>query len=382
MNEEEQRGFIVSREDWSLHRKGYQDQRRHQERVKEAVRKNLPDIVTEEQLILSGRKGKKVRVPIRSLDEYKFRYNDEKSSHVGQGDGDTEVGDVIGQTPGKGGEKGRAGDQKGEDHYEAEIDIAELEQLMFEQMELPNLVPKQQDQLEVTDIEFKDVRKQGLFGNVDKRRTITEAIKRNAMKGKTSLHPIYPEDLRFKTWEDVQTPESKAVIIAMMDTSGSMGRFEKFMARSFFFWMMRFLRTQYEQVEVVFIAHHTEAKVVDEDSFFSKGESGGTICSSAYRKALEVIQTEFSPSQYNIYPFHFSDGDNLLSDNKTCVPLIEQIAQKSQMMGYAEVNVHNKHSTLMSVYQSLDIPQIRSYILRENKDVFHALTAFFQKQVN
>ncbi len=75
----------------------------------------------------------------------------------------------------------------------------------------------------------------------------------------------------------------------MMDTSGSMGVWEKYMARSFFFWMTRFLRTKYETVEIEFIAHHTEAKVVSEEHFFSKGESGGTICSSAYRKALELI---------------------------------------------------------------------------------------------
>ncbi len=57
----------------------------------------------------------------------------------------------------------------------------------------------------------------------------------------------------------------------MMDTSGSMGRFEKYMARSFFFWMTRFLRTKYETVEIEFIAHHTEAKVVSEEDFFFKG---------------------------------------------------------------------------------------------------------------
>src|SRR5690625_6514680 len=76
----------------------------------------------------------------------------------------------------------------------------------------------------------------------------------------------------------------------MMDTSASMGIFEKYVARSFFFWMTRFLRSKYESVEIEFIAHHTEAKVVPEEAFFSRGESGGTICSSAYNKALELIE--------------------------------------------------------------------------------------------
>ncbi len=36
-----------------------------------------------------------VKIPIRSLDEYKIRYNYDKNKHVGQGDGDSEVGDVV-----------------------------------------------------------------------------------------------------------------------------------------------------------------------------------------------------------------------------------------------------------------------------------------------
>ncbi|HEY0828493.1 MAG TPA: DUF444 family protein, partial [Bacilli bacterium] len=83
--------FIVSREDWSLHRKGYQDQTRHQHKIREAIKKNLPDLVTEENIILSD--GKQVvKVPIRSLDEFRFRFNYNKSKHVGQGDGDSQVG--------------------------------------------------------------------------------------------------------------------------------------------------------------------------------------------------------------------------------------------------------------------------------------------------
>ena len=71
-----------------------------------------------------------------------------------------------------------------------------------------------------------------------------------------------------------------------------MGVWEKYMARSFFFWMTRFLRTKYETVEIEFIAHHTEAKVVYRRRFLFEGESGGTICSSVYRKALELIEED------------------------------------------------------------------------------------------
>lgn len=153
----------------------------------------------------------------------------------------------------------------------------DLEEALFKELELPNLQQKERDNIIHTDIEFNDIRKTGLTGNIDKKRTMMSAFKRNAMSGKPSFYPIYPEDLKYKTWNDITKPESKAVVLAMMDTSGSMGVWEKYMARSFFFWMTRFLRTKYETVEIEFIAHHTEARVVSEEDFFSKGESGNHL---------------------------------------------------------------------------------------------------------
>ncbi len=374
--------YIVSEEDWSLHRKGYQDQMRHQEKVKEAIRKNLPDLVSEESIIMSD--GKQIiKIPIRSMEEYRFRYNYNKGKHVGQGDGNSQVGDVLGKDsdsaqagPGKG--QG-AGNQPGADYYEAEISIEELEGILFSELELPHMENKENQDMIVEDIRFNDVRKKGLMGNIDKKRTLISAIKRNALKGKKKIR-ISVDDLRFKTWEDIVIPHSNAVVIAMMDTSGSMGIFEKYIARSFFFWMTRFLRTKYENVEIVFIAHHTEAKEVSEEHFFTKGESGGTICSSAYRKALEIIDSRFPQDRYNIYPFHFSDGDNLSSDNERCVSLVKEILKRSNMFGYGEVNQYNRHSTLMSAYRHIKVPRFSHFVIREKGQVYDALRHFFGKK--
>ncbi|MRH44954.1 sporulation protein YhbH [Aquibacillus halophilus] len=378
------KNFVISEEDWSLHRKGYDDQKRHQDKVQDVLKNKLPDLVSEENIILS--RGKDiVKIPIRSLDEYKIRYSQEKNKHAGQGDGDSQVGDVVAkdgkpkQGPGKG---PGAGDQAGQDYYEAEVSFEELEETFFEHLELPNLQEKEKDNIIVTDVEFRDIRKKGLLGNIDKKRTMLEAFKRNAMDGKGKFTPIYPDDLRFKTWDDIEKPESKAVVLAMMDTSGSMGMWEKYMARSFFFWMTRFLRSKYETVDIEFIAHHTEAKVVDEESFFSKGESGGTICSSAYRKSLELIEEKYSPNQYNIYPFHFSDGDNLTSDNRRCVSLVQELLEYSSMFGYGEVNQYNRHSTLMQVFRQMEDPKLKYYVLRKKTDVFYAMKKFFSNQTD
>lgn len=383
MNREDNRQFVISQEDWSLHRKGHEDQMRHQEKVQEAIRNNLPDLITEESIIMSN--GRKVvKIPIRSLEEYKIRYNYDKNKHVGQGNGDSKVGDIVargGAEGQKGAGKGQgAGDMPGEDYFEVEVSLMDIEEALFKELELPNLKRKEQDNIVVEDIEFNDIRSTGLMGNIDKKRTMLAAFKRNALSGKASFYPIYREDLKFRTWNEVVRPESKAVVIAMMDTSGSMGLWEKYMARSFFFWMTRFLRTKYETVDMEFVAHHTEAKVVTEEEFFSKGESGGTICSSAYRKALELIEKKYDPGRYNIYPFHFSDGDNLTSDNARCVKLVEEIMDKANIFCYGEVNQYNRHSTLMSAYRNIKSEKFKYYILKKKSDVYNAMKHFFKKE--
>src|SRR5919204_3061858 len=113
----------VSRADWSLHRKGQIDQHRHNEKIKEAIKQNLHEIVSREDIILSD--GKKiVKVPIRSLEEYKFRFDADKRDAVGQGQGDSQVGDVIGRAGDDSGQgSGQAGSEPGYDYYEAEINL-------------------------------------------------------------------------------------------------------------------------------------------------------------------------------------------------------------------------------------------------------------------
>ena len=280
------------------------------------------------------------------------------------------------KAPGQGKE---AGDKAGKDYYEAEVSLEEVQNVLFKELELPNLQQKEMADITTEKIEFNDIRKKGLMGNIDKKRTILTAIKRNAMKGKAEIAPIHNDDLRFKTWDEVVKPESRAVVLAMMDTSGSMGNFEKYCARSFFFWMTRFLRSKYETVEIEFIAHHTEAKVVTEEEFFTKGESGGTICSSAYVKALELIKQKYNPVRYNIYPVHFSDGENMSMDNEKCIKLVQELMDISSMFGYGEVNQHSRYSTLMNTYKKVDNPKFRHYVLKQKSDVYEALKSFFQK---
>src|SRR5919205_3468381 len=393
MNNDSQISGAIQRNGWSLQRKGIIDQERHKERVREAIRKNLGSIVSNEAIILSdGRRT--VKVPIRSLDEYKFRFDHRKRKQVGTGDGKTRVGDVIareghGQGPGPGKGPGPAGQDAGAEYYEAEVDIDELAALIFEDLQLPFLEDKAKKAVPAQTTRFNEIRRTGVFSNLDKRRMILENIKRNARESnEPRFGGVRKEDLRFKTWEEDKRYESNAVVLALMDVSGSMGEFKKYVARSFFFWMVRFLRTKYDNVEIVFISHHTEAREVSEEQFFTQGESGGTVVSSAYQLALDVIEQRFNPRDWNVYPFHFSDGDNYYSDNEEAVRLADELIQTCNLFGYGEIGEEGASSyrrssgALLSIFNDRLKNKERFVGVRidDKEDVYPALKQFFGRR--
>lgn len=380
----------VQRNDWSLQRKGIIDQDRHKERVRDAIKKNLGSIVSNESIILS--KGRKqVKIPMRALDEYKFRFDYRKKKHVGQGDGKTQVGDVIGREnqQGQGQGSGEAGSNPGQDFYEADVNVDELAALIFEDLQLPFLEEKAKQAVKAKTTKFTEIRRVGAMSNLDKRRTILENIRRNAREqGQAKVGGFKKDDLRFKSWEEEIKYESNAVVIAMMDVSGSMSEFKKYIARSFYFWMVRFLRTKYDHVQIVFISHHTEAKEVTEEQFFTQGESGGTVVSSAYKLALDIIAERFNPRDWNIYPFHFSDGDNYYSDNDEAVKLADKLIETCNLFGYGEIGeeggsaYRRASGALLSIFEDRIKNKDRFIGVRidEREDVYPALKKFFGKQ--
>jgi sporulation protein YhbH len=383
----------IQRNDWSLQRKGIIDQERHKERVREAIKKNLGSIVSNEAIILSDGK-RSVKVPMRALDEYKFRFDHTKRKHVAQGDGKTKVGDVVareGGQPGQGQGKGAgpAGREGGGEYYEAEVNIDELAALIFEDLRLPFLEEKAKQAIPSTTTRFNEIRRTGVMANLDKRRMILENIKRNARENRGTEKPrfgdVKKEDLRFKTWQEDVKLESNAVVLAVMDVSGSMSEFKKYIARSFYFWMVRFLRAKYDNVAIRFISHHTEAREVTEEQFFTQGESGGTVVSSAYELALAMIKSDYNPRDWNIYPFHFSDGDNYYSDNEEAVRLADELIQTCNLFGYGEIGeegtsaYRRSSGALLSIFSDRLKNKDRFIGVRidEKEDVYPALKKFF-----
>ena len=324
------------KEIWKLRRPGKRDSARHKERVKDAIRKNLRELISEDSIITSDGK-KKMRIPMRYLDMWRFKFGkNKKVEGIGQGKG--KPGQKIGEIQPKGEGQGRAGDQEGEDVYEEEIDRDEIIEMMLEDLNLPWLEKKQEQvEIETEDIVFQDIAEKGLPSNIDRRRTILENMKRNAKKGKMKIGGFRQEDLRYRVIENVKEYHSNALVVMIMDVSGSMTYERKYVVKAFFFWMVNFLRKKYKNVELVFITHHTTAKKVTEEEFFTSSESGGTKCSSAYQLALDEIKAKYDPKIWNNYVFGFSDGDNWGDDNERCVNLITELLDYCQSVGYGEI---------------------------------------------
>jgi sporulation protein YhbH len=379
--------FSLSTDTWDLHRRAEKDRQRHNEKVKEVIKKNLGGIISQQDIITADG-GKIVKIPIRGLELPRIRFDNDERERVGQGAGGTKPGDVLGKAPqpGQGAGGKQAGQEPGVDFYEAELTLEELTALVFEDLHLPNLEDRGIKQILSEHADFNSISKRGIASNLDRKRTLMEAYKRNARAGKPGWE-VRNEDRRYKTWELVTEPQRNAVVFAMRDVSGSMGEFEAYICRSFYFWMLRFLRKKYASAEIVFITCHTEAKEVDEHAFFSLGDSGGTKMSEAYKLAMKIIDTRYNPREWNIYPFLFSDGYNW--GDSECVELVRKMAQVCNLVGYGEIandvwspgTSSPSFAPLGMAYQEAFGDDRRVCLVKINskEDVWPALKRFFSK---
>lgn len=352
------------------------DRERHRRRLAEALRQNLPQLVAEEGVVLAAGE-RRVRLPIRVLAEPRLRFDPAYGQYVGQGSGRTGKGQVLALACPDGVGCG-PGNQPGPDHYEeVETTLEELTALLYEDLGLANLEPRPGGGPAQGD-PWWDLGRMGPRGALDRRRTLLANLVRHARAGRPVLGPFDRADLRYRRPREDNAPSLRAAVFAMMDTSGSMGAGERYLARAFFFWALRLLRQKYGEIEVVFIAHHAAAREVTEAEFFSRGPGGGTRCSSAYRLALEIIKARYPPSLYNLYSFHLSDGDNLPSDNIACLRLVEELLAVCHQFAYGEVaGPCPKAGTLGHLYRQIQQPGLVTFFLQEKADLYPALRSCF-----
>jgi sporulation protein YhbH len=363
------------------------DRQRHRQKVREAIRENIADVIAEEAII--GRSGDRIiKVPIRGIREYRFIYGDNEPG-VGSGDGDTEPGQVIGRAgDGQRAASDGPGDQPGVDHYETEVSLEELVDIMFEDLELPEMDRKRLREIPAaTERKRQGYRRVGVRVHLDKKRTakarIRRKVARRAEPDGEERFPFHPDDLTYRRLVREEVPHSNAVVICIMDTSGSMDTMKKYLARSFFFLLYQFVRTRYRNVEVVFVAHDAHAVEVNEQEFFHKSEAGGTLISTGYRKALEIIENRYPPELWNVYAFHCSDGDNWSSDNDDAVRAARELCEVSNLFGYGEIKPLNSgrygHS-MLPVLEEVDAPNFQTVKLERREDLWPGFKSLLSRE--
>lgn len=376
------------------HDRAIEDKRRHRQLVEKSIKENLGDILSEESIIGQS-KNKKFKIPIKSIKEYQFVYG-KNSKGVATGTGEERRGDKLDSGGGKNasgkGNKG-AGNSEGDDIYETEITLDELMEYISDELNLPNLDEKKYSEI-ITDScgKKKGYQRHGIKPRLAKKRTVMCKIARKQSKKRAlredgqevpdERFPFREEDLRYYKVKLQPKKVSNAVMIFIMDASGSMDSTKKYLARSFFFVLSRFLKRKYNNIAFEFVYHTTVAKRVDEYEFFHKSESGGTYISSGIIEALKLIDEKYHPSEWNIYPVYASDGDNWSEDNIKAIESVKDICKVSNMFGYAELLPSTYTQTMYHKFnKEIDEENFVSVIIKEKKDLWEALKVMLRKEL-
>ncbi|MAF24413.1 sporulation protein YhbH [bacterium] len=377
------------------------DRVRHKSKIRKAIREGVYNIVSDESII--GQDGKKrIKIPVRGIKEFRFVYGDNSDNKkTGSAPGkNIKRGQKIGEN-----KKTRSapdatkpGNEPGEDLYEVEITLEELSEYLFDSLELPDLEKKNFKNLVGEKLRRKGYRKQGIRPRLSKKETLKNKLRRkqSSIKNRDENDAVDEEsfsfhenDLKYRHIDSNPKENSNAVIFFTMDTSGSMSKSKKFMARSFFFLLYHFIRNKYENTDIVFIAHSVEAKEVNEDDFFKKASSGGTLISSGVEKCLDIIEKRYHPDVWNIYMFHCSDGDNWPEDNDKALKLSGTLRDKCQLYCFIQIcptnPSHNDFWTeggMASKYMPLVNNKFKVVNIIDNSDIWNEFKRIFGGKVN
>lgn len=374
------------------HDRSIEDRRRHRQLVEKSIKENLGDILSEESIVGES-KNKKFKIPIKGIKEYQFVYG-KNSKGVASGVGDEKRGEKLGSGNKKlaKGNQG-AGNDEGDDVYETEITLEELMDYISEDLNLPNLDEKKYSEI-ITETSGKKrgYQTHGIRPRLAKKKTVMSKIARKQGKKRAlreledeqdlERFPFREEDLKYYRVKMKPKKDSNAVMLFIMDASGSMDITKKYLARSYFFVLATFLKRKYNNIAFEFIYHTTVAKRVYEYEFFHKSESGGTYISSGINEALSLIEEKYPPSAWNIYSIYASDGDNWSEDNERAVIAVKNICEVSNMFGYAELLPSTYTTTMYHKFKKeITDEKFVPVIIKEKKDLWEALKTMLRKEL-
>lgn len=375
------------------HDRSIEDRRRHRQLVEKSIKENLGDILSEESIIGES-KNKKFKIPIKGIKEYQFVYG-RNSKGIATGTGNEKRGDKLGTGKVGQGKNGKgAGNIEGDEIYDTEITLEELLDYIVEDLDLPNLDRKKYSEIITESSGRRDgYQRYGIRPRLAKKKTVMSKIARKQGKKRALMEkneelledtrfPFREEDLRYYRIKQKPKRESNAVMIFIMDVSGSMDSTKKYLARSFFFVLSKFLRRKYNNIAFEFVSHTTTAKRVNEHEFFHKAESGGTYISSGLDMALDIISKDYPKEMWNIYPVYASDGDNWTEDNDKAMEAVKKLCSISNMFGYAEL-LPSTYSTTMYYRFKKEINEENfiPVVVKEKKDLWEALKVMLSKEM-
>ncbi|HEX4927959.1 MAG TPA: DUF444 family protein [Burkholderiales bacterium] len=376
---------------YELFSRGARDWLRHNEKVREAVKETVPDLLAGADL-MTGPGNRTVAVPVRFLEHARLRLADTQvQSGAGQGRG--EPGDVL--QPGReDGEQGAqsGGTKDGEIRFVVELKIDEIVDWLWEELKLPDLKPRRTATLDEADYTREGWDKRGARSRLDRRRTMKEAVKRRAIQSNAQEGigeepaAIVNEDLRFRQLVRRPRPATSAAVIFALDVSGSMDEAQRRLAKQFFFFALQGVRRQYAKVETVFLAHAAQAWEFEESQFFQASSSGGTVTSSVAQLALDVMKTRYDPTRYNVYFFYASDGENAAEDREDARAGLLEIARQVNYSGYIETGgiatFRPRDTQLAEIFAELKAggAAVGTSHLASQDDVWGAIRQFFTEQ--
>ena len=313
------------------------DLQRFRKIVRGQVKSNLSKYIGRGEMI--GKKGNDlVSIPLPAINPPQFRYGSKGSGGVGVGPG--QPGQPL--TPQQGDGEPKAGEEPGGHILEVELTMQELAAILGEELALPRIQPKGKKNIVSVKDKYTSIRNVGPESLRHFKRTYKQALKRQISGG--VYNPISPkiipqrEDKRYRAWKEFPKPEAVACIVYMMDVSGSMTDEQKEIVRVESFWLDSWIRSHYQGIERVYIIHDAAAKEVDEHTFYHTRESGGTKISTAYDLANRIIGSRYPVEEWNVYAFHFSDGDNWGDDNLKALKLLKnELLPKLNLFGYGQV---------------------------------------------
>ena len=396
-------------------------------RYKQQIKKAVSDAISQRS-VTDISSGESVTIPSKDISEPFFHQGKGgRRQIVHPGNDQFSEGDRIKRPQGGSGSGGGQGDAssdgEGSDDFVFSISKDEYLDLLFEDLELPNLKKNQLDKL----ILYKNVRagyrSEGVPSNIDIVRSLRGSLARrvamtadkkaklrdleqkladmdnepvpdqqlmrllqeeiSTLKQRIAGVPFIDSfDLRFRNFQKRPEPTSKAVMFCLMDVSGSMDQATKDMAKRFYILLYLFLSRSYKNVEVVYIRHHTQAKEVDEHEFFYSQETGGTIVSSAIKLMYDIVQERYNPVEWNIYAAQASDGDNWTDDSAPCAELLaNKLLPLLRYYAYIEITPR-AHQSLWQEYEKL-LPGFDNFAIehiKEISDIYPVFRELFKKQ--